>query len=104
MRQEVSLRIDMGEMLSILTATIVKRLHSYGMTYEQIAELREKTSKLIKRRMDGIKKKCSDDLDGMFESGVREEFHLINNARATFALAGIEVADSVRDSLIAERN
>lgn len=104
MRQEVLLKIDMTEMLSIMTASIVKRLHGFGMSYEQIADVREKSSSLISRRIDSIKQRCSDDLDTMFSEGIHDEFHLLNNARATFALAGVEVADSVRDSLIAERN
>ena len=104
MRQEVSLNIDMTEMLSIMTASIVKRLYGFGMSYEQIADLRERSAGLILRRMESIKQKCSDDLDTMFSEGIRDEFHLRNNARATFAIAGVEVADTVRNSLIAERN
>ena len=103
MRQEVSLKIDMAEMLSIMCAAIVKRLHGFGMTYEQIADLREKATSMIGRRIEAIKQRCSDDLDSMFSEGCHDEFDLLNNARATFALAGIEVADDVRNSFIAER-
>lgn len=87
-------KLNECELTHLMVMSSVKRLLSLGHSAESGHSLGSRVNDLIDARLDEIRRKCADDLSLLANNGAADEV-LHVSAIATFALAGIEIADQV---------
>jgi hypothetical protein len=95
----ITVEIDFGLGLSVICAAVAKRLRSLGWTEEQAERAEDRIANSIREKMPKTLELVSRDMSLL---GVQDadSKHYQASAWASFALAGIEIADSLH----AERN
>lgn len=87
-------RLNENELTRLMIMTSVKRLLSLGHSAESGHSLGDRVNDVVEARLEEIRNKCADDLSMLHDNGAADEtLHV--SAMATFALAGIEIADQV---------
>ena len=87
-------RLDENELTSLLIMASVKRLLSLGHAAETGLALGDRVNEIVKQRIDQIREKCAKDLYLLHGNGAPQDSMQIS-AMATFAVAGVEIADQV---------
>jgi hypothetical protein len=95
----ITVEIDFGLGLSVICAAVAKRLRSLGWTEEQAERAEDRIANSIREKMPKTLELVSRDIALLGVSDGSSEYYQAS-AWASFALAGIEIADSLH----AERN
>lgn len=92
-------RLDADELESLLIMSSVKRLISLGYSPSDSGEeLGRRVNDLARNRLDEIQAECAKDIVTLMSNNASEQ-SLILSASATYALAGINIADQVHRDL-----
>lgn len=95
----IRLDIDLDMGISVLCAAVCKRLRSLGWSVSQAALAEGRIAEAVSGKMARLLEPLMDDLVSLCEKNAGSEQYQAS-AWASFALAGIEIADSLH----AERN
>lgn len=101
-----SFNVNLTEMTDLMMMTAVKKLRQLGAAVRDDATADDVTRRLItllNERLPDIMAKCSEDLDMLFRNGA-DDRSLDLSAKATFALAGADLAETVHRARIAAYN
>lgn len=98
-----ALPFDIKSLANTQMAAYVERLRSRGATYDEAAASCQKASSEMFRRSQSLVSRCAFNVASMVAAGTDDSM-ISGYANAAFALAGVELADEVFQSLIAERN
>lgn len=95
--------IDEAEMAGVMMASMVRRLRDRGWTKENAERISGKAMAKVRKKIGPTRNELIPELELAFEAGADEKSLklLITSA---FALAGVDIADDLTRTSIAERN
>lgn len=100
---EEALPFDIKSLVNTQMAAYVERLRSRGATFDEATASSQRASAEMFRRSQSLISRCAFHVASMVDAG--SDGALISGyANAAFAIAGVELADEMFQSLIAERN
>jgi hypothetical protein len=97
------LEIDENAMCSVMMATLVRRLKDRGWSKENAERIASKAIEKAKKRAIPMMAALSDELGAAYENGA-DENTLRVLVTSAYAVAGVDVADDLTRTSIAERN
>lgn len=98
-----TIEINEGEMVNVLLASLVRRLRGSGWTKSNAERLAEKALAKTQRMMPAIRTSLCEELMSAHEEGASRDT-LRTLITSAYAVAGVEIADDLTRSSIAERN
>lgn len=99
----MTLEIDHDEMLGVMMASLVRRLRDRGWAKENAERIAGKAVAKAKRAAYPLMVELQAELASAFTEGATEKtLRLL--CTSAFALAGVDVADDLTRTSIAERN
>lgn len=98
-----TLAINLGDMQSLVCASVVRRLRRKKWSPDAIREITEKAISIIEKRIEDSLESIAEDAATMAGNGADKD-NVQTMVKAAFAVIGVEVADDLHASKNAEWN
>lgn len=97
-------RFDGDALMSTMAAAFVHRLKDRGVSFSQAQQLAAKAAERLASRVTAAQSKVAESTYLLVLGGSEAQGNIDSNASAVFAVAGVEAADEVFLTLVAESN
>lgn len=99
-----SLSLNADSLMAAMAASYVHRLRDLGISFSDALSISEKAAERMVDRMEETQSRAAESIAILMSHGVRSAEMFNTNAAAVFSIAGVNLADEMFKSLIAERN
>lgn len=95
--------IDEGQMAGVMMSSLVRRLRDRGWEKENAERIADKAISKCKKLMRPLAERLAEELEAAYAAGASEDtLQLL--VMSTYAVAGVDIADDLTRTSIAERN
>jgi uncharacterized membrane protein YkvA (DUF1232 family) len=95
--------IDEGRMVGVMMSSLVRRLRDRGWEKENAERIADKAISKCKKLMRPLTKRLTEELEAAHSEGASEDV-LQLLVTSAYAVAGVDIADDLTRTSIAERN